>query len=83
MLQREQTSNSLRFRYVVWNYTSESARPIVYGVGDFHDSDLGDGRTQCGLDVLVHAESRAVSGRLGALGGSFSAWGFWTGNMRI
>ena len=45
VIQSERTSNSFRFRYVVWNYTSESARPIVYGVGDFHDSDLGDGRT--------------------------------------
>jgi len=25
--------DSAQFRYVVWNYTSQKARPIVYGVG--------------------------------------------------
>ena len=44
MLQSERAANSFHFRYVVWNYTSESARPILYGVGDFRDSEI-DGRT--------------------------------------
>src|SRR5260370_38023465 len=33
-LERERTGKSYRFRYVVWNYTTEKARPIVYGVGE-------------------------------------------------
>jgi hypothetical protein len=27
-LQRERTAHSYRFRYVVWNYTSDKARPV-------------------------------------------------------
>jgi hypothetical protein len=38
--------NSAQFRYVVWNYTSEKARPIVYGVGYFVRTDLGSSRTR-------------------------------------
>jgi len=32
-------------RYVVWNYTSQVARPIEYGVGEFRDSAIDGGRT--------------------------------------
>ena len=33
------------FRYEVWNYTTVQARPVSYAVGDFLETDLGDGRT--------------------------------------
>src|SRR5713226_9801907 len=38
VLQSERDNSASRFRYVVWNYTTEKARPIEYGVGDFHYS---------------------------------------------
>jgi hypothetical protein len=31
---------------VVWNYTREKGRPMVYGVGHFVRTDLGSGRTR-------------------------------------
>ena len=33
------------FQYVVWNYTTERARPIDYGVGRFVRTQFGDGHT--------------------------------------
>jgi hypothetical protein len=68
VLQREQTSSSFRFRYVVWNYTSESAHPIVYGIGDFHDSDLGDGRTHVVWTYSFMLNRDRFPGELGSLG---------------
>ena len=44
VLDRQQKGDQYRFRYVVWNYTSTKARPIVYGVGEFSYSAL-DNRT--------------------------------------
>ncbi len=68
VLQREQTSNSFRFRYVVWNYTSDTARPIVYGVGDFHDTDLGDGRTHVVWTYSFMLNRERFPGELGSFG---------------
>ncbi|RSL14990.1 hypothetical protein EDE15_0460 [Edaphobacter aggregans] len=68
VLQREQTSNSYHFRYVVWNYTSETARPIVYGVGDFHDTDLGDGRTHVVWTYSFMLNRERFPGELGSFG---------------
>jgi hypothetical protein len=68
VLQREQTNNSFRFRYIVWNYTSETARPIVYGVGDFHDTDLGDGRTHVVWTYSFMLNRERFPGELGGFG---------------
>ena len=68
VLQREQTRNSFRFRYVVWNYTSEAARPILYGVGDFHDSDLGDGRTRIVWTYSFMLKQERFPGDMGGFG---------------
>jgi hypothetical protein len=67
VLQSERTGNSFHFRYVVWNYTSESARPIVYGVGDFHDSDLG-GRTHVVWTYSFMLNRERFPGELGSFG---------------
>lgn len=40
------SGNTHHFRYEVWNYTTPRARPIIYGVGDFLETDLGDGHTR-------------------------------------
>jgi len=68
VLQRERTNNSYRFRYVVWNYTSETARPIVYGIGDFHDSDLGDGRAHVVWTYSFMLKRERFPGEFGGFG---------------
>jgi hypothetical protein len=68
VLQREQTSNSYHFRYVVWNYTSAAARPILYGVGDFHHTDLGDGRTRVVWTYSFMLKRERFPGDLGCFG---------------
>jgi hypothetical protein len=56
------------FRYVVWNYTSKTALPVVYGVGDFLRTDLGDGRTHVRWTYAFELNRRRFPGYLGALG---------------
>lgn len=46
ILERRETTNPAEFRYVVWNYTSRSARPVDYGVGRFIHRQLADDRTE-------------------------------------
>jgi len=67
-LVREQNSNSFRFRYVVWNYTSEKARPIDYGVGEFHYSDIGNGRTHVIWTYSFMLRRDRFPGYLGSVG---------------
>jgi hypothetical protein len=68
VLQQEQTSNSFRFRYVVWNYTSEAAHPILYGVGDFHDAELGGERTHIVWTYSFMLKQERFPGELGSFG---------------
>ncbi len=71
VLESERNKDSSRFRYVVWNYTSEKARPIDYGVGEFHYSDLGGGRTHIIWTYSFKLKARNFPGNLGALGRYF------------
>lgn len=69
----EQSSGAYRFRYVVWNYTSKVARPITYGVGDFHYTESGSGRSGAGRTHVVWTYSFMLNhdrfpGDLGAIG---------------
>jgi hypothetical protein len=68
VLQREQTSSSFRFRYIVWNYTSAAARPILYGVGDFQDSEAGMGRTHIVWTYSFMLKREQFPGDLGGFG---------------
>jgi hypothetical protein len=68
VLQSERDQNSSRFRYIVWNYTTEKARPIEYGVGDFHYSDMGDGRTHIIWTYSFKLKEHNFPGNLGAFG---------------
>ena len=43
VLEKSRDKNSAQFRYVVWNYTTEKARPILYGVGHFVWTDSATG----------------------------------------
>jgi hypothetical protein len=68
VLQSERDNRAHRFRYVVWNYTTEKARPIEYGVGDFHYSDMGDGRTHITWTYSFKLKKDKFPGNLGAFG---------------
>ncbi len=46
VLENRRDTLQAHFRYVVWNYTTKQADPIVYGVGYFMRTALDKGRTQ-------------------------------------
>lgn len=68
VLASERNNNTFRFRYVVWNYTSEKARPIEYGVGDFYYSDVGGGHTQVTWTYSFQLNRHRFPGYLGSVG---------------
>jgi hypothetical protein len=68
VLQSERDQKSSRFRYIVWNYTTEKARPIAYGVGDFHYSDIGGGRTRIAWTYSFKLKDHNFPGNWGAVG---------------
>src|SRR5215469_13930691 len=68
VLESERNSSTFRFRYVVWNYTTEKARPIEYGVGNFFYSDIGGGRTHVNWTYSFQLNRHRFPGYLGALG---------------
>ena len=68
ILQREQRSDIMRFRYTVWNYTSSKARPIVYGVGEFTYSAVDNGRTHVRWTYSFQLDRQRLPGMLGSLG---------------
>jgi hypothetical protein len=67
-LERAETEGTFHFRYVVWNYTSEAARPVQYGVGDFLYADLGDGRTRVIWTYSFKLKEQKFPGYLGSFG---------------
>ena len=68
VLQRDDHQDSKGFRYVVWNYTSPKARPIVYGVGEFIYSAVGDGRTHVSWTYSFELNRHRFPGMFGSLG---------------
>jgi hypothetical protein len=68
VLERAETEGTFHFRYVVWNYTSEAARPVQYGVGDFLYADLGDGRTRVIWTYSFKLKEQNFPGYLGSFG---------------
>ncbi len=60
--------NKHHFRYEVWNYTTPQARPVIYAVGDFLESDLGDGRTHIHWTYAFRLRGDRFPGYLGAFG---------------
>lgn len=42
VLEKTRTPTSYRFRYVVWNYTTAAAKPLLYGLGEFLYTAQGD-----------------------------------------
>ncbi len=67
-MERERTDKSYRFRYVVWNYTTEKARPIVYGVGEFLYSGVSEGSTRVHWTYSFQLNRHRFPGYLGSVG---------------
>jgi hypothetical protein len=68
VLQSGRDQKSSRFRYVVWNYTTERARPIEYGVGDFLYTDAGGGRTHISWTYSFKLKEHNFPGYFGGFG---------------
>lgn len=68
MLDKTRTETSYRFRYVVWNYTTKAAKPLRYGLGDFHYTDAGEGRTHVRWTYAFELRGDRFPGFLGPLG---------------
>lgn len=76
VLDNDRDKNSAQFRYVVWNYTTEKARPILYGIGHFVWTDLGNGRTQVRWTYSFQLNRGRFPGYLGFFGDFLFRVGF-------
>ena len=72
---RTQTAQDSRFRYVVWNYTTAAARPIRYGVGEFHYVAIDPNHTAIHWTYSFALNDARFPGYLG----SFGQWLFRVG----
>lgn len=68
ILENTRSGNTHHFRYEVWNYTTPQARPVAYAVGDFLETDLGDGRTDIHWTYAFRLRANEFPGYLGPLG---------------
>ena len=68
VLANTRSGNTHHFRYEVWNYTTVQARPVAYAVGDFLETDLGDGHTQIHWTYAFRLRENEFPGYLGPLG---------------
>jgi hypothetical protein len=67
-LEREQTSSSGHFRYIVWNYQTPKARPIAYGVGEFRSVQIDNMHTRVTWTYSFRLKDDIFPGNLGGLG---------------
>lgn len=68
VLESDRDSSSHRFRYIVWRYTTEKARPIEYGLGDFHYVQLDGERTHITWTYSFKLKDHNFPGNFGAVG---------------
>lgn len=68
VLELERNKTSSRFRYIVWNYTTQQARPVEYGIGEFRHTDMPGGRTHIVWTYWFKLKDHEFPGYLGALG---------------
>jgi hypothetical protein len=61
-------SDQNRFRYIVWNYTSEKAAAVSYGIGEFLYEARGETETRIRWSYSFALDESHFPGRLGALG---------------
>jgi len=80
VLERTRTPTSHHFRYVVWNYTSVAAKPLLYGLGDYLYTVEGEGRTRVRWTYSFELRKDRFPGFLGpALGGALLKAAFLNG----
>lgn len=68
VLENTSAADRTSFRYVVWNYTSEQARAITYGVGHFVRTPAGARRTRVTWTYAFALRRDRFPGYLGGLG---------------
>jgi hypothetical protein len=61
-------NDSGRFRYIVWNYTSEKAEAISFGIGEFFYEALPDEHTRITWTYSFALNESRFPGRLGGFG---------------
>lgn len=76
VLANERSEAAATFRYVVWNYTTDKARPIRYGVGEFVRTQLEDGRTKVVWTYSFALNRSRFPGFLGSFGDYLFRVGF-------
>lgn len=79
VLENSRSATDWRFRYVVWGYTTPAAKPLRYGLGDFHYTAMGD-RTRLVWTYSFELKGNAFPGFLGVgLGGFLLKLAFLNG----
>jgi hypothetical protein len=68
VLDNARAGNAHHFSYEVWNYTTPKGRPVAYAVGDFYETDLGDGRTDIRWTYGFRLRPDRFPGSFGPLG---------------
>lgn len=77
VLVREQSDNSFRFRYQVWNFRGPSAGKVDFGVGEFNYEALAGNRTRIRWTYSFRLNEQAFPGKLGAVGRGLFRVGFF------
>lgn len=76
VLEHVRDKDSSRFRYQVYGYTSDKAKPVEYAIGYFLRTDLGDGRTRVIWTYSFKLNRERFPGRLGCVGDYIFKIGF-------
>jgi hypothetical protein len=80
VLEKTRTPDSYRFRYVVWNYTTAAARPLLYGLGEFLYTAQGPDRTHVRWTYSFELRRNRFPGFLGVtIGGALLKAAFLNG----
>jgi hypothetical protein len=67
-LEREQSTRSGHFKYIVWNYQTPKGRPIAYGIGEFHSEQIDDSHTRVSWTYSFSLRPDTFPGDLCAFG---------------
>jgi hypothetical protein len=76
VLDRTQTERVYHFRYVVWHYTTDAARAVDYGVGEFSFTATGPKSTHVLWIYSFQLNRHRFPGWLGPLGDVLFRWRF-------
>jgi hypothetical protein len=71
VLEQARAGNAYRFRYIVWNYTSSAAKPVEYGLGEFHHTQTDASHTKIVWTYSFKLKDHEFPGYLGAVGRYF------------